>query len=69
MLTQTLVAPEFIEFAVMVDVLVIPAHAAVVAIAMQRTQLRKSSRGHALEVTLTITAPTAMPCEPLPRSP
>jgi hypothetical protein len=64
-LTQTLAAPEFVEFAVMADVLVIPANAAVVAIAMQRARRRESIRGRSPEVMLTITAPTAIPCEAL----
>ena len=69
MLTETLAAAEFAEFAVIADSLVILANAAVVTVAMRRTRLRESIRGRSLEVMLTITASTAMPCEALPRSP
>lgn len=44
MLTETLAAAEFAQFAVIADLLVILASAAVVAIAMQRTRLRESTK-------------------------
>jgi hypothetical protein len=66
MLTETLAAAEFAEFAVIADLLVILANAAVVAVAMERTRLRESIRKRSLEVMLIITAPTAMPCAARP---
>ena len=56
--TETSAAAEFAEFAVITELLLILANAAVVAVAMQRTWLRESTRS--LEVMLTITAPTAV---------
>lgn len=69
MITETSAAAEFAEFAVITELLMILATAAVSVVANRRLWLRESTRGRSLKVTLTTTAPTAMLYEPLPRSP